>query len=281
MKKCIPPVLVAFVVIVGIYYLYFSLRKENFTAIQGKTYLNYLKNQKTPGYFDKKLSTVSSTAIRVAFPLGSGGHDPVQVKRGGISAVAVYPENLDKTISTLSANIFFAPNFPFDQGKLGMGFEMGTATATGGNGSPTASSCRIIFRNKGAASCYIYVPLGSKQTDPQLQAFADGKSKYGKEVFLANFPEGTFKTGVIHKVAIGVKMNTPGKADGECFMKIDKISVRKTGIMWLTSNVASGITRVNNTALIGGGWTSSRDTWYRMSNMKLTPTFPRRIPLGI
>jgi len=274
--------LIIFVVIVGMYY-FFATRREHFVApkvLQGKAFLDYLKKQTSPGYFDKKLSTVTSSTIRVALPLGSGGHDPVQVKRSGISAVAVYPPDFDNKKATLSANVFFAPNFPFDQGKLGLGLEMGTGGATGGNGSPTASSCRVIFRNKGAASCYIYVPLGSKQTDPQLQAFADGKSQYGKEVFLANFPEGTFKAGKLHKVAIGVKMNTPGKADGEYFMKINNTSVRKTGIMWLTSNVAQGISRLNFTSFCGGEWTCSRDSWFRMSNMKLTPTFPRKLPLG-
>lgn len=237
-------------------------------------YVSYLTNQTSTGYLDMRLSTVMNGTIRVAFPRGSGGHDPTNVVKCGMRAIAPYPPSFDNTKGTLDSDIFFEPGFAFDQGKLGLGFEMGTANATGGNGTATASSCRVIFRKNGAASCYIYVPLGSKQTDPELQAFADGNSKYGKEFFLDAFPEGTFKTNVTHKVSIGVKMNTPGNADGECFMTIDNITMRKIGIMWLTDNVYSGISIVNNSAFVGGDWVSSKDQWFQMSQMKLTAGFP-------
>ena len=246
--------------------------KENFSDFRRGTYLNYLKKQTWPAYFALKQSTLENGAIRVVFPEGSCGK--INTSKCGISAVAMYPSNFDNKKATLSAKILFEPGFAFDQGKLGIGFEMGTAGATGGHGSATASSCRVIFRNGGAASCYIYVPLGSKQTDPDLQAFADGKSQYGKEFFLGDFPEGTFKVGVKNSVSIGVKMNTPGRVNGECFMTINGKTARKRGIMWLTSNVAQGITQLNHTALIGGIWTSSKNQAFQMSNLKLTPKYP-------
>ena len=246
--------------------------KENFSDFRRGTYLNYLMKQTWPAYFDKKAATVSNGVIRMPFPKGSCGKD--KLKNCGISAVALYPSNFDNKKATLSAKILFEPGFAFDQGKLGLGFEMGAAGATGGHGSATASSCRVIFRNGGAASCYIYVPLKSKQSDPDLKAFADGKSQYGKEFFLGDFPAGTFKVGVKNSVSIGVKMNTPGRVNGECFMTINGKTARKRGIMWLTSNVAQGITRINHTTFIGGSHYSSKDQWLQMSNLKLTPKYP-------
>lgn len=238
-------------------------------------YLEYLMNQKSPGYFNKKLATVTDAnngTLRIQFPEGSCGKDRTQ--DCGISAVAVYPSNFDNTQATFSADVLFEPGFAFDQGKLGIGLEMGTANATGGHGGSTASSCRVVFKNGGGATCYIYVPLGSKQTDPSLQAFADGKSTYGKEFFGDIFPAGTFKIGVKNSVAIGVKMNTPGNADGECFMTINGVTGRKQGIMWLTDNVSSGITRVNNSQFIGGSWLSSKLQYIQMSNMRLVDNYP-------
>ena len=246
--------------------------KEDFVNPLNGNYLQYLTSAKSPGYCALKKSTLNNGVLRIFYPKGACGKDKTETC--GISAVAVYPDNLNPRRATLSADVLFETGFVFDGGKLGLGFEMGSAGATGGHANSTASSCRVIFKKGGSASCYIYVPLGSRQTDAKLIKLATGQSVYGAEFFEANFPQGSFKVGVKNRVKIGVKMNTPGRADGECFMTINGTTMRKVGIMWLTSNVNDGITRVNNTSFIGGDWVSSKDQYVQMSNMKLVDTFP-------
>jgi len=245
-------------------------QKEDFVNLLSRNYIEYLK--KAPGYFNLKKSTVFGDTIRVFYPKDACGKDKTETC--GISAVVAYPGNLDPKIATLSADVLFEPGFAFDGGKLGLGFEMGSGGATGGHANKTASSCRVIFKKGGSASCYIYVPLGSTQTDAKLIKLASGQSVYGAEFFEDIFTENTFKVGVKNKVEIGVKMNTPGVPDGECFMSINGNVAKKTGIMWLTDNVKEGITKLNHSSFIGGAQYSSRDQYAQISNIKLTDTFP-------
>ena len=246
--------------------------KEGFENSLSESYLQYLTNAKSPGYFNLKNSSLTDGVLRIFYPKDACGKD--KTATCGISAVAMYPDNLNSKMATLSADVLFEPGFAFDGGKLGLGFEMGSAGATGGHANTTASSCRVIFKKGGSASCYIYVPLGSTQTDAKLIKFASGQSVYGAEFFEDIFTEGTFKVGVKNTVEIGVKMNTPGVPDGECFMSINGTVARKTGIMWLTENVNEGITRLNHTSFVGGTLHSSRDQYVQISNIKLTDTFP-------
>jgi hypothetical protein len=271
---------IGIIIVCIIIYMTMPKKTEKFTNPLSGTYIDYLVGQKPPGYFNLKLSTLKNGVLRIVYPKGSGGKD--QTATCGISAVAVYPDNLNPKMATLTADVLFEPGFAFDGGKLGLGFEMGSAGATGGHANTTASSCRVIFKKGGSASCYIYVPIGSIQTDTKLMTLAAGNQTYGSEFFEAEFPEGTFKVGVKTKVRIGVKMNSAGKANGECFMSIgnngDTVTMRKIGIQWLTSNVNQGITRINNTSFIGGIWTSSKDQALQLSNMKLDDVYPSFLP---
>ncbi len=142
-----------------------------------------------------------SKAIRVSY-VGS--------KEGSERIVAGYPLKKAVTEATLAFDVRFGEDFQWVKGgKLhGLGPEN---PVTGGNArEPDRWSARIMFAGDGRSQSYLYEQSPDKK-------FGVGD--------MSKAP--VFKKGVWQKVRIQVKLNTPGKADGQFAVHVDGKQVNK------------------------------------------------------
>lgn len=128
----------------------------------------------------------------------------------------------------LAFDILFHPGFEWScRGKVG-GLYVGTGTASGGNYSPDAASHRLMWEGAGTPFSYVYVPQGSHaQQPPQLGRV----SRYGQAVFQQDF-QGALRTGTWHRVELGVRLNTVGRADGALLLGVDGKTRVLEGVVW-------------------------------------------------
>ena len=143
------------------------------------------------------------------------------------------------TKATFGCKIKYPSNFDFTRGgKTGVGFAMGDGNASGGRRSDNASSARIMWRQNGAATLYIYTPKNLHQLDENLDNAAFSSGDWGVEFFKDVFKEGTLKRGMWNDVAIQVGLNTfdavgNSNPDGFAIMTINGVSASIGGIRWL------------------------------------------------
>jgi hypothetical protein len=160
---------------------------------------------KLDGRVDWRQSSVTpfqgSNALKVTFRKGSGAGSGQG--NGGI-ALSAAPRGLPSNGAIMVCDVFFAPGWDWSRGgKLGPGLFVGTGSASGGNHSPTGASCRLSFKDGGAAIAYIYVSTGLPQEDSRLKS-----SGYGAGLLSDVFKPGSLKVGKWNHVEVGIKMNT-------------------------------------------------------------------------
>lgn len=201
--------------------------------------------------------------ISIVYKKGSNSTDE-QMENGGIEIVFATPKVLPSSKSaTFGCKIKYPDTFDFSRGgKTGVGFSMGKGTASGGRRSDNASSVRIMWRNDGAASLYVYVPKDLHQLDTRLDESAfDGG--WGVEFFRDFFSTGTFKRGPWNDVTIKVTLNTFDSEgfpnpDGICIMSVNGKTASLGGVRWLKSPETIQTVPLN-TFFGGEEWAASKD----------------------
>ena len=201
--------------------------------------------------------------IAVVYKKDSNSTDD-QMDNGGIEVVFATPKVLPSSKSaSFGCKIKYPTTFDFSRGgKTGVGFSIGKGAASGGRRSDNASSVRIMWRNDGASSLYVYVPKDLHQLDPKLDesAFVGG---WGVEFFRDFFSADTFKRGSWNDVSIKVTLNTFDSdgypnPDGICSMSVNGKSASLGGVRWLKS--PETIQSVPMNTFFGGeDWAASKD----------------------
>ncbi|AGE56245.1 hypothetical protein PBCVNEJV1_272L [Paramecium bursaria Chlorella virus NE-JV-1] len=214
-------------------------------------------------FIDWRKSYATNDQLSVVYKKGSNSTDE-QMENGGIEIVFAPPTILPSATSAmLGCKIKYPTNFNFTRGgKTGLGFAIGTGSASGGRRSTNASSARIMWRSNGAASLYVYVPKDLHQIHPELNksAFGDG---WGVEFFLDVFGKNTLKRGTWNDLSIRVILNTfaPGgysNPDGICVVTINGESASLGGVRWLSS--PEKINSVPFNTFFGGEeWSAAKD----------------------
>ena len=201
--------------------------------------------------------------INVIYKKGSNSTDS-QMANGGVeidfATPGVLPSN---TSASFGCRIKYPLNFDFTRGgKTGIGFAIGEGAASGGRRSMNASSARIVWREEGSASLYVYVPKNLHQLHTELDksAFGDG---WGVEFFLDVFKKGTLKCNVWNDLSIKVILNTfaldgTPNPDGICILKINDKAASLGGVCWLSS--PESIQSVPLNTFFGGEeWYAAKD----------------------
>lgn len=142
--------------------------------------------------------------------MGAGGKHAFHKSFGG----APFPAS-DGAIASFEIN--FAPGFEWScGGKIG-GFEIGSGPASGCRHSSDGASHRFNFNPNNSAKAYVYVPDGTQGRQPgPLQR----RLNCGNGVFEDDF-QGVFTEGRWHTIRMGVKLNTPGQANGKLMLSVD------------------------------------------------------------
>lgn len=168
---------------------------------------------------------------------------------------------------TFGYSIFFEAGYDFNLGGKLPGIYGGinddiAATCSGGRHNPGCWSARLMFRPKGEAELYLYIPPGVNQNDNKCGKKASSKcpdTGYGNSVGRGtwNWTPGKWMT-----VVQRLKLNTPGKADGESEVFINGKSVLNVGgITWRTKEAA--VARGVQMQIFHGGhtkeWASPKD----------------------
>lgn len=142
----------------------------------------------------------------------------------------------DTTRAVLSYDVFFPDDFEWVKGgKLpGLGMGPGREAATGAQWSADCGSFRVMWRERGQAIGYLYLPLHispNKKRDGtiriQKEAFEKAATEhaYGKPAGIDLwFHSGTpmfFKRGKWNSVRMEVRLNTTGAFDGHITLTIN------------------------------------------------------------
>ena len=151
-------------------------------------------------------------------------------------------------------------------GKVGLGVQFGQGDIQGGDWLPTAASARLMFREDGRATGYVYY---GKRASSKLDAVNDQHRDYA----LVAYPTGTgghdlwlegksrrpplprFKSGAWQTVSLYCRMNTPNRQDGVIEVTIDGTTRRFDKMRWLDD--PAGVNNVQFCVWYGG----STDDW--------------------
>lgn len=183
----------------------------------------------------KKSSIVTfqgQPAIRVFYEKNSGVSGDPGV--GGMSLDSV-PNGLPGNGAIVAFDVFFEEGWDWSEGGKMVGFGIGHGPSSGGDHSGTSASHRLMFREGGGATSYIYPPSNLPQDDPKLKA--DG---FGISYFYDTFPPGTLKIGAWNSVQLGVRINSfdaqgNPNPDGEAMLAINGKTDTKSNIRWARS----------------------------------------------
>lgn len=214
--------------------------------------------------------SIRGDVLRVEFPKGSGAFSS-SGPPGGCNFKA-RPHALPATDVTLQYRVRFAPNFDWGRGGKLPGLYVGTVgAASGGDHSATAASCRIMWKSRGQAVAYVYLPTGVKQTK-QYDKEAVTKGRYGDEVF--GSARLFFKHSSWNDIIIRVKLNGfdddgAPRMDGALGLSVNGRAVSFTGIVWRRFGHVK-VDHVAVTSFFGGFWESPTDTHAEFSNFRLT-----------
>lgn len=200
-------------------------------------------------------------------PKGAAAGELVAVYKPGSGAGSAHAlsrswPNKSSTGATVSYEVLFDPGFEWScGGKLG-GFFVGKGAASGCRHTGDGASFRIMWQRDGGAIAYVYVPTGTPQPAVLMK-----KAACGTAVFASEF-RAAFKTGVWHKVEIGLKLNTPGKADGEMWMSIDGKRAALSGVTWRKA-AGLGVEKFDITTFHGGPCKASKTSSARFRNVSV------------
>lgn len=206
---------------------------------------------------------------KAAWQLVDAGPLNVSIKPGSGAGKAKNFEklytNIPKDGAIMSFEIMFAPGFEWAcRGKVG-GFHIGPGSSSGCRYSRNGASHRLMWEGQGTPFAYVYVPSGSM---PQQPAGLNKKVNCGANLFQSDY-KGLFKPGKWHTVELGVKLNAPGKPNGQLFFSVDGAGKLVDGVLWRYGNE-----RIENfgwNVFHGGGCSASKASSLQIRNVRMKP----------
>lgn len=169
-------------------------------------------------------------AMKAHYPKGSYNfqHEP----RGGFSFYAPGPSDVDLTTAkeaTFGYSVFFPKGFEFQKGGKLPGIYGGNSASeavscSGGRRDDGCFSARLMWRGESKGELYTYLPPSFPENKKvcNVAPMSDCNDTYGASVGRGSF---TFATGKWTTVSQRVKLNDPGKANGELQLWADGESV--------------------------------------------------------
>lgn len=201
---------------------------------------------------------VQGDVLRVSYPRGSSNlssHGPA----GGCNFKA-RPRCLPARDVTLTYKVRFADNFEWSRGGKLPGLFIGYGDASGGQRSPTAASCRLMWRQDGGIVAYVYTPSGIRQSTEYSRAVQPG-GKYGDKVFASKFAVGRQDwNDIVLRVRLnGFDQNGEPKADGMLTLGVNNQTATLEGIVWRRRRDVQ-IASIAVSTFYGGKWRCPADT---------------------
>lgn len=207
-----------------------------------------------------KTCDVEGDVLRVRYPKGSGTFHS-KGPHGGCNFKAE-PHCLPATDVTLSYRVRFADNFEWSKGGKLPGLFIGHGSASGGEHSSKAASCRLMWLAKGKVIAYVYVPTGVHQSVSYGRAVHENR-RYGDSLF--HDARLSLKGGMDwNDIVVRVKLNgfEDGKPvpDGVVSISVNNKAATFTGVVW-RRNPAVKIEHIAVTSFFGGSWKSPVNTY--------------------
>jgi hypothetical protein len=228
-------------------------------------------------------------ALRVPYPKGSGTSSSPNNDGGcAFSSAPWSSATVDQAI--VSFQVYFGNGFDyiggFQYGGKIAGFHVGDPRSkASGKEHSEAASFRMMWRERGSAVGYVYVPKGVEQPDKSLEP--TGESDPGVDIFKGVFPEKTLKLGQWNTIKIGVKLNTfdaDGKprGDGRATLTINGKGAEKTNIVW-RDDPARKISLFKFNTFFGGPEHTRKDcvAYFSRFNMDTCWTYPTDDTRGV
>jgi hypothetical protein len=225
-------------------------------------------------------------AMKAHFPKGSYTftHKP----QGGLSFYAPGPSSVDLSTAkeaTFGYSVFFEQGFGFQKGGKLPGIYGGNSDkeAVGCSGGRRDSGCfsaRLMWRGEGEGEFYTYLP---PYTDPRFAANkkqcnvapqSDCNPTYGASVGRGAFK---FPTGKWTTVSERVRLNAPGKADGELELFVNGKSVISVNGLILRDSAAGKMRGIQMQTFFGGSSLDfaspkSQDAYFSDFSVAITET---------
>jgi len=200
-------------------------------------------------------------SMKAHYPKGS--YNFQNTPKGGISFYAPGPSNVDLTSAkeaTFGYSVFFEKGFDFVKGGKLPGFyggntDDGSIGCSGGSRSTECFSARLMWREDGKGEFYTYLP---PFTTPGFEAnkkvcdvppLSDCNPTYGASIARGAF---TFATGAWTTVSERVRLNDPGKANGEIELFVGGKSVIHVDGLILRDSSAGKIRGIQMQTFFGG-----------------------------
>ncbi|KAI7865103.1 hypothetical protein BDF14DRAFT_1970914 [Spinellus fusiger] len=172
---------------------------------------NLVKNRNYDIVNDPAEPHSSNAVLRVRYPKGT--RNPARNPQGGIGFYA-QPIQISGTAKSVDFEyqVYFPKSFKFVLGGKLPGIFGGTGRCSGGIDTPTCFSTRFMWRKSGKGEVYSYLPE-SKQIHSLCTAPSNICNKEdGYSIGRGSF---SFKTDAWTTVRQVLKLNTPGKTDGQ------------------------------------------------------------------
>lgn len=241
-----------------------------------KTFDRFPEGFDKKAYPSKRMSTNRRGVVKVTCNPGEYG------SRGGVilrsSSVCAGAMEI-----RLTFDVRFGTDSSFDfgmGGKAGLGVQFGTGNIQGGNWLPTAASARLMFREEGRATGYVYYgkrsdpgAVNDQHADYALIAHPTGTAGHdlwmegrSKAPPLPRFESGTWQT-----VSIYCKMNSVNRADGVIEISVGSTTKRFDKMRWLDN--PAGVNNVQFCTWYGGNtaeWAPKTTESIYFKNLKVT-----------
>ncbi|EJD46217.1 hypothetical protein AURDEDRAFT_28096, partial [Auricularia subglabra TFB-10046 SS5] len=218
-------------------------------------------------------------AMEVSFKKGAYDY---QGPKGGFSLVAYGPDAVDLTTAreaTFAYRIYFQEGFQWNKGGklpglIGGDSDGAAKSCNGGNKATNCFSTRMMWRTGGQGELYTYLPPGLKGNNGicNIKPRSHCNPAYGSSVGRGAFH---FKAGGWTTVAQRVRLNTPGKNDGEIEIFVGGKSVIKANNLTLRKDDRGRIRASVIQSFFGGhdrSWASPRDQkiWFSDFSVAIT-----------
>ncbi|GAB4823471.1 hypothetical protein N2152v2_010517 [Parachlorella kessleri] len=184
--------------------------------------------------------------------------------------------------ATLEYDVYFPPDFPFNKGGKLPGLGGGPRGCGGGADPISCWSVRLMWRREGAGEAYMYVPEGQQGADFCDQPpYTDCNYAWGVSLARGSF---YFTPGSWHRMALTVRMNDVGQANGSVEVKLngkrklyyDQVNYRtKPGIQ---------VDSIYYCTFFGGNdatWAPPHDTYLLFKNVRIYSLDPPSITTSV
>ncbi|KAI0373148.1 hypothetical protein BV20DRAFT_938489 [Pilatotrama ljubarskyi] len=221
-------------------------------------------------------------SMKAHFPAGSYtfSHTP----QGGISFYAPGPSSVDLTTAkevTFGYSVFFPSGTQFVKGGKLPGLYGGDSddeavSCSGGRRDNGCFSARLMWRTNGAGELYTYLPpdYDANQAVCDIPPFSTCNDVYGASVGRGAF---TWKTGGRTTMSQRVRLNDPGKENGELELFVNGKSVVNVGGLVLRDSSSGRIRGIQMQTFFGGSdssWASpvDQDIYFSDFSVAITET---------